>query len=255
MSISFRLKFFPFVATVVVVSIGISLAQWQTRRALEKEQIAGQIKALSQQPAVHVGSEKALSSIPPFSHVVMRGEYVAQWPLYLDNRPMQGTAGLYVLMPFRLEGTQSYVLVARGWQARNQQDRKMLPPLSTPTGTVEIEGIVRQQLDRVMQLGQADVLKPAAIVQNIDIAQLAQQSRLSFEPLIVEQVSDTGDGLLRQWPMPSAGVEKHRAYAFQWYALSAMACLFFVVTGIRRGKHKVSDTNAHHSATDHATTR
>ena len=110
-------------------------------------------------------------------------------------------------------------------------------------------------LNRVMQLGQADVLKPAAIVQNIDIAQLAQQSRLSFKPLIVEQVSDTSDGLLRQWPMPSAGVEKHRAYAFQWYALSAMACLFFVVTGIRRGKHKVSDTKPHHSTTDHATTR
>jgi len=31
-------------------------------------------------------------------------------------------------------------------------------------------------------------------------------------------------------------VEKHRGYAFQWYALAAMAFIFFVVTGIRRGK-------------------
>ncbi|MFZ6849458.1 SURF1 family protein [Undibacterium sp. RuRC25W] len=258
MFISFRLKFFPFVATVVVVSIGISLAQWQTRRALEKEQIANQINIRSHLPPTHVGSEKALSSVSSFSKVSMRGEYVAQWPLYLDNRPMQGNAGFVVLMPFHLEGTQRYVLVARGWQPRNQQDRKALLPLSTPVGSIEIGGVVRDQLDRVMQLGQADALKPAAIVQNVDISQLAKQSGFDFEPSIVEQTSDIPDGLLRQWPMPSAGAEKHRAYAFQWYALSAMACLFFVVTGIRRGKHKVSNINSindsTNNASDHAAT-
>jgi len=40
---------------------------------------------------------------------------------------------------------------------------------------------------------------------------------------------------VRDWPPPSLGVEKHRAYAFQWYALALMALLFFLVTGSRRG--------------------
>jgi cytochrome oxidase assembly protein ShyY1 len=31
-------------------------------------------------------------------------------------------------------------------------------------------------------------------------------------------------------------VEKHQGYAFQWYALAAMAVIFFVVNGCRRGK-------------------
>jgi len=241
MFISFRLRFFPFVATVVVVSIGISLAQWQTRRALEKEQIASQINLMAHLPAQRVFADKSLSSVPVFSKVLLRGEFVAQWPLYLDNRPMQGNAGLYVLMPFHIEGSQRNVLVARGWQARNQQDRKTVPTLITPTGTIEIEGVLRDKVDRVMQLGQPDALKPGAIVQNLEVTSLAQQSGMAFESLILEQTSDTADGLLRQWPAPSAGAEKHRAYAFQWYALSGMACLFFVVTGIRRGKHKVSN--------------
>jgi len=243
MFISFRLKFFPFVATVVVVSIGIGLAQWQTRRALEKEQIASQVSTLARMPAQRIAADKALSTVPVFSKVLLRGEFVAQWPLYLDNRPMQGNAGLYVLMPFHLEGSQRNVLIARGWQARNQQDRKTVPTLITPTGVVEIEGVLRDKLDRVMQLGQPDALKPGAIVQNLEVTSLAQQSGIALEPLIVEQTSDTSDGLLRHWSVPSAGAEKHRAYAFQWYALSGMACLFFVVTGIRRGKHKVSNSN------------
>ena len=243
MFISFRLKFFPFVATVVLVSIGISLAQWQTRRALGKEQLASQISARVQLPAMHMAVDKPLSTLPVFSKVALRGEFVAQWPLYLDNRPMQGNAGLYVLMPFHIEASRRYVLIARGWQARNQQDRKVLPPLITPSGTVELEGVIRDKLDRVMQLGQPDALKPAAIVQNLDVSSLAQPVGLPFETVIVEQTSDNGDGLLRQWPLPSAGAEKHRAYAFQWYALSGMACIFFVVTGIRRGKHKASHPN------------
>jgi len=64
MFISFRLKFFPFVATVVVVSIGIGLAQWQTRRALEKEQIASQVSTLARMPAQRIAADKALSTVP-----------------------------------------------------------------------------------------------------------------------------------------------------------------------------------------------
>ncbi len=30
------------------------------------------------------------------------------------------------------------------------------------------------------------------------------------------------DDLRREWPQPASGVEKHRGYAFQWYALAAL---------------------------------
>jgi cytochrome oxidase assembly protein ShyY1 len=48
-----------------------------------------------------------------------------------------------------------------------------------------------------------------------------------------------GEGLVRDWPVPSAGVDKHHGYAFQWYALAAMAVLFFVITGFRSGRKQV----------------
>jgi len=54
-------------------------------------------------------------------------------------------------------------------------------------------------------------------------------------PLLLQQTSDTGDGLVREWPQPAVGSERNRGYAFQWYALAAMAFVFFVVTGFRRG--------------------
>jgi surfeit locus 1 family protein len=42
---------------------------------------------------------------------------------------------------------------------------------------------------------------------------------------------------VRDWPAPALGVERHKGYAFQWYALAAMAVIF-CDDRIRRGKNK-----------------
>ena len=53
----------------------------------------------------------------------------------------------------------------------------------------------------------------------------ARETGLPLRPVTVVQEDGTappGDGLLRQWPRPAAGVHKHYGYAFQWFALSAL---------------------------------
>jgi cytochrome oxidase assembly protein ShyY1 len=75
-------------------------------------------------------------------------------------------------------------------------------------------------------------------VQNIDPAQFAQASGMKLKPFFIEQSGPGADGLVRNWPAPSTGVEKHQGYAFQWYALAVMALLFFVITGFRRGTNQ-----------------
>ena len=58
----------------------------------------------------------------------MTGEFVRDWPLYLDNRPQDGRAGFYLLMPLRIAGSNMHVLVARGWLPRYTAERGRLPP-------------------------------------------------------------------------------------------------------------------------------
>jgi cytochrome oxidase assembly protein ShyY1 len=125
-------------------------------------------------------------------------------------------------------------LIARGWIARDVSDRTRLPPIATPAGRVEIQGMVRRQAGRLFQFGSAPQLRPGAIVQNAEVAEFATASQLKLKPFVIEQSTDTQDGLVRDWPRPSTGAEKHRGYAFQWYALAITAFLFFVVTGLRR---------------------
>lgn len=235
MRITFQFRLIPFVAAAILVAIGLSLGQWQTRRAAEKIAIEEKLQARQAAPALQLGAAPANLDALEYRRMVVRGEFLRDWPVYLDNRPYNGVAGFYLLMPFRIAASNRHVLVARGWIPRNVADRTKLPPVVTPAGTIEIEGTARKSIGQVMQLGSVNALLPNAILQNIDIASFAASSKLDMQSIFLEQLTDTQDGLVREWPLPSTGVDKHRGYAFQWYALAALAFIFFVVTGIRRG--------------------
>ncbi|MBC3882403.1 SURF1 family protein [Undibacterium sp. LX40W] len=225
----------PLIATISVCVVGILLGNWQTRRAQEKEEIARQIEVQSKVP-VQLANSVVLANVKAYQRLRLRGTFIQQWPLYLDNRPMNGKAGMYALMPFQISGSGETVLVERGWFQRDLKERTKIPPLSAPQGEIEIEGVVRSHIDRSMQLGANEILVPNAIVQNLSVSAVAEVLKVKMPEWVLEQTSDQGAGLQRDWPAPSNGADKHRAYAFQWYGLAAMAALFFVVTGIRRGK-------------------
>lgn len=239
----FRFKLIPFVATVLVVALGVQLGNWQSNRAAQKTALQDKLSQGAQSaPLVLDGAPLAADTVA-WRRVTVSGEFVRGWPVYLDNRPYQGRAGFYLLMPFKITGSNMHVLVARGWLPRDPQVRDKLPAYATPDGTVTLQGIARHNAGHVMELGTAPPLTSKAIVQNADPLQLAKDSGLGMQPFVVEQGAPAQPGgddaqMVRDWPAPSLGVEKHQGYAFQWYALSAMAVVFFVVNGFRRGKTK-----------------
>jgi surfeit locus 1 family protein len=238
MRLRFRFRLLPFIATVLLVALGIALGNWQERRAAEKTALRDRLEQRSAQGVLELtGAITALAPIE-FRHVRVSGQFVSSWPIWLDNRPYQGRSGFYLVMPFKITGSESYVLVERGWLPADPTVHDRLPAIATPEGTVTIEGIVTSSAGHVMQLGQAAVLRPNAIVQNMDVAQFAQASGLALQPFFVEQTGPAEPGIVRDWPASSTGIDKHKGYAFQWYALAAMAFLFFVITGFRSGtKH------------------
>jgi surfeit locus 1 family protein len=231
----YRFKIIPFVAMLIAVTIGILMGNWQARRAEQKIAL-GQLLATRQlaDPLV-LRSQTVSADAIEFRRVAVTGRFVPQWALYLDNRPYNGRAGFYLLMPFQIDGG-GYVLVERGWLPRDAMARDRVPNVATPAGTVTITGIARLNAGHVMELGSAPPLRPGAIVQNADIGVVQAASGLALAPFVLEQTGD-GDGpLVRDWPAPSLGVDMHRGYMFQWYALALTAFLFFCWTGFSRGR-------------------
>lgn len=237
MRIAFRFKAVPFVATLLLVILGIALGRWQDGRADEKLAVAAELAGGSTAAPLVAGASPIAMAEAQFRRVSATGTFVAGWPVYLDNRPHAGRAGFYVLMPFRLQGTAMHVLVARGWLPRDVADRQRIAPYPTPSGIVTIEGVAKPNAGHVMELGDAPPLVAGAIVQNAGVDQVAAASGLQLHSFVLEQTSaDGSEGvLLRDWPAPDLGVDKHRGYAFQWYALALTAFLFFIISGFRSG--------------------
>lgn len=240
----YRFRLIPSIATVLVVALGISLGNWQTRRAAEKLAMQAQLDERGRGEPLAIGSAPVPAASVQFRPVTVTGQFVAGWPLFLENRPQDGKAGSYVLMPLRIENSSMHVLVARGWVPRDNLDRTRVPAFATPAGTVTVTGIAREHIGRVMQLGDPPALTPRAIVQNVTVAEFAQASGLALQPFFVAQTapSTPQDVLERNWPAPAADADKNKGYAFQWYGLSLMAVLFFIFTGFKRAKHRSTDT-------------
>lgn len=232
MPISFKFRWIPFIAAALAVVLGLSLGRWQLGRAEQKRALEAQLSAAEHAAPVLLGP--ADNGNLDYRRVIVRGEFKPALAVYLDNRPLKGRAGLYVIMPLKIAGSERHVLVARGWLPRDPQDRARIQAFATPAGTVEVQGMARRDAGQLLQLGQAEPARPGAIMQNLDIAGFARASGLDMHGFVVEQSNAMDDGLLRDWPRPSAGVDKHLGYAFQWFALAATAFLFFIITGLKR---------------------
>ena len=211
-------------ATLLGAALTARLGVWQLDRAAQKIALQTAIDTEAQRPAI---ANAGLGADQLHRRVALRGAWVAERTVWLDNRPMDGHTGFFVVTPLRLAGRTEAILVQRGWAPRNQVDRGQLPPLVTPTGEVEVVGRLAASPSRLYELGTAS---SGPIRQNLDPAAFAVESGLTLLPLTVVQTapSDAGDGLLRHWPAPDLGLHKHYGYAFQWFALCALILVLYV---------------------------
>jgi len=236
MRFTFLFRPVALIAALIVAAIGILLGNWQQDRAAYKTALQARLLARAAAPALEITPATAANPDLEFRRVRMRGEFVAAWPVLLANRPYEGQSGFYLAMPFKIAGSSTHVLVLRGWLPRAAQFDQ-LPAFATPAGPLTVEGRLVLSAGKVMELGDGPPLAPGAAVQNLTPQALAQASGLPLQPFLVQQTlpAAPGDLMARDWPAPDAGIDKHRGYAFQWYALAAAALLFYVMTGFRRG--------------------
>ncbi len=228
----FRLRPIPLITTILVVWLGLALGNWQAHRALEKEALEHQLTLRESVPPVQMSGDLIVDDKVEYRRLQVKGQFVRDWPLYLDNRAYKGMAGFYVLMPFKIAHSSNYVLVARGWVARDHLDRTKIPKLTTPEGEIELEGIAVKSVGKLFMLGKSAVLiHPGDILQNVTLAGFAAQTRWQLQPFYLQQSNAVNDGLVRDWPRPSLDIDRHRGYRVTWYSLALMAAIFYLATG------------------------
>jgi surfeit locus 1 family protein len=227
----FRPALVPGVAALVAIALTVSLGNWQSRRAEEKLARGRDLDDAARRVQLTLPSSPVDAHDFEFARVSARGEYSTRHTVLLDNKVLRGVVGYEVLTPLKIAGGELYVLVNRGWIAAGAR-RDILPQIRTPAGITSVEGVAIVPSRHIFEL---DTKTEEGIVwQNLVLARYAKWSGLKLQPVVLQQTSAADDGLARVWARPDTGADKHRGYAFQWYALATTILISYVAFSFKR---------------------
>ena len=226
----FEPKRWPSFATVIFVLLTLSLGEWQTRRAKEKLELRARIDALAASPVVALPARAVGASEFAQRPIEVRGEFLAEKTIFIDNRVYRMQPGYHVITPLRITGGNAHVVINRGWVAADPR-RVVLPQVATPQGEQVLKGLAVIPLDHVYELAPDTAYGP--VKQHLALDRLRAQWGIELQPVVMLQTSSAADRLVRDWPRQDEGVDTHLAYALQWNVMAAVGAILWVSLNLR----------------------
>ena len=235
----FRPTLWPTLATLVLFPVLLGLGGWQLDRAQFKQALDARAEAQSALPPAVLGAGlgEAVLRSESWGHRRVRasGRYLPRQFL-LDNRTRRGVAGYHVLTPllFDEEGALG-VMVNRGWIPLGP-DRSLRPELPVPDGALEVRGRSRMPGETFLlgDAGYGGAVWPQ-VVQSIELAEMEESLAVDLLPFVVELDPAEPHGFAREWrTYGGLSPQRHRAYAFQWFALAATLVAIYGIVNLRR---------------------
>jgi len=211
----------------------LRLGIWQLERKAEKEKM---FESFRNAPFMRI--EQAITQEELYARVEAYGHYDARRHILLDNKILNGRAGVHVLTPFTLtDGTE--LLVNRGWLPL-PPDRRSLPAVPTDDSQRTIKGRLNHLPTGGPRVGEADVLAPdiwPQLVTYLDPEPVDAALNKNLAPWLVQlDPADKSGFDGRQWKAAVMEPKVHGAYALQWFSLLASTIIIWIALGVRRAQ-------------------
>lgn len=232
----FRPGLWPTLAGLFFLVLTLWLGNWQLSRAEHKQGLQNRYDRMQQDGVVRIGASLAEKESLLFRSVEVRGEFLPDREILIDNRVYKTIAGYHVLALFRIEGSDRHVLVNRGWVAVVKGRRDELPQITPVTGEILLRGIAVDPQSRYFEFKGA--MPQGRLWQNLNYEQYQTWLGKPLQPVLVQQTGDTGDGLIRDWPRQDTGVSTHISYAIQWFGLAGAIVVLWLVLNVKIEKDK-----------------
>ena len=241
------------VIAMLIVLAMLRLGVWQLDRAEQKGSIVAQLANRTNgaiTPLQELVTDQSLNDLR-FRKVSLKGRYLADKDILIDNQVVNGQVGYQVFTPFELSAGEfeselkpnlvgnPIVLVARGWVSVGSS-RDVVPTVSSSRAELSLEGRLNNPPAKPPLWNDKYPVSNGVVWQFLPILDLAEVLKAQVFPLVVELAPTSSDSpnLVRKWPeISDQGVAKHKAYALQWFAMALaffIACLVLLVNSVRR---------------------
>ncbi len=222
--------------------VGTSLCLWQWHKAERKEMWQAQstgvltLQQWRQQTSPDAGhSDDPTPEAWLGQQLQVTGHFLAGFNAFLDNQIHNGKAGLDVLALLRTSSGDT-LLVNRGWI--EWPDRNSLPEVSLPQGSITLRGTLYPFSRPGLTLGDYPELdKTPQRLPWADRAKLQQALGVTLLNAELRVAANQPHMFLPHWQLSVITPAKHRAYAWQWAALTLLAwgyALWIVFQALRR---------------------
>jgi len=232
----FKPTLWPTVITMLLLPLMTGLGLWQMERADWKQSLVDTHEGRTRLSPIALRPGAEISDEVQYRRVFARGYYDMEHQLLLDNKTYQGYAGYHVLTPLHLAESDAVVLVNRGWVPLGKS-RAELPELPGTDGEVLVDAMVQLPPTKLFRLADVDEANAAwpKVVQQVEMGKLEQLLGVTLEPLTLLLDKDDAFGFIRDWKaVYGVTVDKHRAYAVQWFTLAVVLLLIYISVNSKR---------------------
>jgi surfeit locus 1 family protein len=234
-----RVSLLCIIAILMVLGM-LRLGVWQLDRADQKRAIADQLEVRSKQAAVPIIEVVDSSDVDSlrFRKVLLKGRYLQNKNFYVDNQVVNGRVGYQVFTPFKLQQSDTVIMLARGWVSVGES-RQKLPIVVTVDGPLTLQGRLNAAPAQPPLWDPKYAVSTGDVWQYLPLLEVAAVLQVKVFPLVVELEPSAGDNLalVRKWPeIDDQQVAKHLGYAFQWFAMAVaffIACLVLLFLNVR----------------------
>lgn len=231
----------------MVAFVGLGL--WQSRRAVEKQaMLDAAAQVLQQRQPVPLLQASDHARARSYDWAVGTGEFSNAQPLLLDNQMRGGRAGVRVYRLFYPDAPLPYtaagnaILVDMGWLPLAGD--RTLPKVSFPVSNrIEVRGLLAPPPSTGLALGAGIARQDDAwLLTRIDLAAIGQlvngARRLTLAPRVLRLDPGMPLGFERDLEvLPNTlPPERHRAYAWQWFALALAVLATALILTFRKPK-------------------
>lgn len=202
-------------ATILFVRLGF----WQLARLHEKLQRNAAIAVQQRQPPVQFASMPRDTAAAHYRRATVTGVFDYANELVLSSRTHQGSPGVELITPIRLAGSDTAVLVDRGWVYSPDGvsvDRSRWRERDSATVTAYVQ-------QYAPDAGTTGAARDPRVVRRISRREVSSRIPYPLAPYYLVQTGDTASAHPVRREMPTLDDGPHRSYAIQWFFFAAIA--------------------------------
>ncbi len=218
----------------------VGLGFWQLDRRDQKRQRNALIRQRMAEPPLRVVGPLDDPVLLAYRPAIVAGTFDYEHEVVLRTRTREGRAGVRLLTPLHISGTEHSVLVDRGWIPYEEGEPEARS-VYRETGPVELHGLLHPSQTRPSSFAPADPpLGPDRPRLDewfrADVTRIQEQTPYPLLPFYVEQSAAPGEnGPPWRDGQVTLSEGPHLSYAIQWFSFAVVLLAGYVARATRPG--------------------